>query len=74
MLTYSEARNLASQWHSGQGSPFYSFVSTGELHFPLKAYLEELEACLPNIPAELLPLDRFFRENCQDLSGTTEEL
>lgn len=31
-------------------------------------------ACLPNIPAELLHLDRFFRENCQDLSGTIEEL
>lgn len=31
MITDTEARRIASEWHSGGGSPLYQFVSTGTI-------------------------------------------
>lgn len=31
MITETEARHIASEWHGGQGSPFYAFSSSGHV-------------------------------------------
>lgn len=47
MITLKTARQIASEWHSGQTSPLYSFASTGGIFFPLEDYLQELALCKP---------------------------
>jgi len=46
-LTIKLAQEIASEWHSGQNSAFYSFASTGK-YLPEKQdeYLKEVETCL----------------------------
>jgi RHS repeat-associated protein len=59
MLTLTQARQFAGSrltghYHGGQGSALYSFCSTGGFHFPLCAYLDELNALPEKADASLL--------------------
>jgi hypothetical protein len=54
MLTLTQARQFAGHFHGGQGSALYSFCSTGGFHFPLSAYLDELDALPEKADASLL--------------------
>lgn len=50
MLDEDSARHIASQWHSGSGSPLYVFCSTGKVD-DMDALRGEIRSCMRQIDA-----------------------
>jgi hypothetical protein len=72
MIDLKEARRIAYDWHGGQGSPLYSFASTGDVANITPDTLGEVDgnamSAAPEYMAELIALYRFLDANMPEQS------
>lgn len=54
MITDTEARKIASEWHGGQGTALYAFSSTGAINTAREDHqlLHEIEDCISSLSIE----------------------